>query len=300
MGDTHRTTYHKNLLFRSKDRLQATTASSNDFKLRFSEAIEGKHVVRWATIPNTLYNVNSSNNQVYFDDNTGGPYAATITAGNYTGATLATALKTTMDAASVGVIYTVTFNNTGVDNKIEVTPDAGNEFQFTWATGDGTTSANSAAIVLGYVPNVDTALSGVATALTAPGVVFLGCPLSLGVQVVEGGDSGYVTSGGSYQTSVLTTITKTDGKVVTSGQQLVSSSSQGSLIVPLLVAHGVYNFTSHDVHKQYLTFPHGVHVVTIRVVDPGTNELVDLNNGSWEMLLERVEDNITPSKRKRR
>ena len=290
---THKTTYFQKILVQSKKRLNPTTSLSNNFKLRFQENIEGKHIVRWTTIPNTIYNINESNNRVYFTDSTPNTFAVSLPLGNYNGAQLAAALELAMDAPS-SVNYTVVFNAASVDQKISVTANGANTFNFDWSNTE-----NSAALALGFVPGVDTVTSAPGGTLVSQNPLFLGCPLSLGLQIQEAGDSGYVTAGTSF--ALGTTITnKPDGKAIVSGQRQVSDTKEGSLIIPLIAQYGVYNFQSSDIHKQYLTFRTAVKELNIRVVDPLTNELVNLNGGEWDMCIERVEGNETPSKRKRR
>lgn len=252
----------KSILVRSTDRL-ASSASSNSFECKFQEPIEGYYVLRWATIPNSLYNVTSSNNQIYFIESTVS-YVGTIEPGNYTGKTLATAIETAMDAVSP-VVHTVFFNP--ITGKLSVFVGVGTVgFEF------GSNTLNTAAKVMGFAD------ADVAEAANVEGVksVFLGYPLSLGIQFTASSTVNFKTAGGQYRTTP-------------SGAQAWETKTSGAqLIIPLLASYGVYNFNSSDVHRQVFHVKAGRKVMRFSIIDPGTNAVVDLNGGEWEMLWERV------------
>ena len=99
----------------SDQRDNITTSNSNDclFNIRKSSSFPPRVynlVLETFTIPNTVYNINSSNNNLLWTR--GGDQSATIPAGNYTSTTLATAIKTAMDGASDGNTYTVSYSAT--------------------------------------------------------------------------------------------------------------------------------------------------------------------------------------------
>jgi len=81
--------------------------------------------------------------------------SATITAGTYSFASLATEIETQMEAASVAsgnsIDYTVTYDNTA--KKFTIAGAGLDEMKILWSTG--TNSAASAATTLGYIPNTD-------------------------------------------------------------------------------------------------------------------------------------------------
>lgn len=60
--------------------------------------------------PNTVYPINSTNNKIYFSEDGGGTLTATLDANHYTGAQIATEIKTQLEAAGGGT-YTVTFDS---------------------------------------------------------------------------------------------------------------------------------------------------------------------------------------------
>ena len=76
--------------------------------------------------PNAVYPVNSNNNVIVFqEDNTAVSFTATLTAGIYTGSSLAVELKTALDA-SVGSAntYTVTYSSSTL--KLSITTSGTN------------------------------------------------------------------------------------------------------------------------------------------------------------------------------
>lgn len=73
---------------------------------------------------NSFYNVDSTNNTLIFQENSGGVVTATITPGNYALSTMITALQTAMNAVSVnGYTYTITADP--ITNFITITASAG-------------------------------------------------------------------------------------------------------------------------------------------------------------------------------
>jgi hypothetical protein len=236
-----------------------TTINTANCRIQFPETLDGKYLVRYITIPNTLYAVNATNQAISWLNSVGGQFAATIPTGNYTGATLAAAVQLAMDTADAGRVYTVVYSDT--THKLTVTTsDASNNL---FATG----AVNTAWRVLG-VPEYSTL--AIASAAAFPFPIFLSCPLSLGIRIKQAPDAGYVV-----------------------GQQ------QGTLIVPLLSEANAFNYYSNDDFQQYLKFEKGTKTMDIRVVNPVTGADVELNRGPWEMLLERVEPNLSIPKLKR-
>ena len=186
MSRTHVSQYFHKVLVRSRDRFQSTD-TSQQFKLHFRETIEGKHRVRWCTIPNTLYNVNATNNSLTATN--GGSATVTIPPGNYNGSTLAAALAAALLAAT-GVAHTVTFNTTTF--RLTITPAAGTT---------NVVFTNSYYVVGAPIGNV--AVTG---ATTLPFVINLGLPLSLGIQINEAGGDAYTTAYNTTQPTMRGTV----------------------------------------------------------------------------------------------
>lgn len=279
----------KKVLIRSKDRVNPTTTPRANFSLRFQESIEGEWDVKWITIPNTLYNVNATNNIIPFT-NTDGSYTATMVPGNYTTTTLATEIDRAMDAAASGGATPITYTTTLVaaTQTFSIASSASTT-SLTFATN----STNTAHALMGF-EQVDVAT---ASPLVSTNSAFLIGPLSLGIQIPQSSGSGYITGGGTFQQLDSRSITKADGKVVSKAAEFVSAATEGNLVVPLLVSYGTYNFTSEDVFRQRILFSHGTKRIEVQVVDPDTGDVVDLNGGEWELMMERVGG--LPSKRKR-
>ena len=258
--------------------------NSANFSLKFGEVLEGKYKVHYITIPNTIYSVNETNNMVAMLVGFPillpiGPFA--IPKGNYTGDELAAVLQTSMSAADVTRDYTVTYDS--VTSKLTITNITNTDpFGFT-SLEDG----NTAWKILGVSELGFESLLATAT-LSYP--IFLTSPLSLGIRVKQSPDSGYVTPGRTVRVN-----TDTKGNFETRGQ----SYHQGTLIVPLLASANTFNYTSADDFQQFIRFEKGTKTLDIQVVDPLTSEDVDLNRGQWEMLLERMEDNVSKRKKKR-
>jgi hypothetical protein len=237
-----------------------TTINTANCRIQFPETLDGKYLVRYITIPNTLYAINATNQAVSWFCSLAplGPFAATIPTGNYTGTTLAAAFQLAIDTADAGRVYTVVYSDT--THKLTVTTSDAASLVFNG--GDINTSWR----VLG----VPEAGGTIVSAVVFPFPIFLSCPLSLGIRIKQAPDAGYVV-----------------------GQQ------QGTLIVPLLSEANVFNYYSNDDFQQYLKFEKGTKTMDIRVVNPVTGADVELNRGPWEMLLERIEPNLSIPKLKR-
>lgn len=159
----------QHFLISSADR---TDGTSDFFTIDFIDALDGKYLVKYLLIPNTLYNVHARNNVVpYFDALA---RQVVIPPGSYTGTTLAQTLKTLMDAASAPTTFTVTYSS--ITGKLTFVPSAG-----TLSMRFGTFPTNAAAQVLGF-PVADTVA---AASVTSPTLINLSYPTSLALLVKE-------------------------------------------------------------------------------------------------------------------
>jgi hypothetical protein len=237
--------------------LVTTTINTANCRIQFPETLDGQYLVRYITIPNTLYAVNATNQNI--DWANGAAHTATIPVGNYTGTTLAAAVQLAMDTADAVRVYTVVYSDT--THKLTITTDDTSAVVF--AGGN----LNTCWRVVGVA---ETGGVSLASAAAFPFPIFLSCPLSLGIRIKQAPDAGYVV-----------------------GQQ------QGTLIVPLLSEANAFNYYSNDDFQQYLKFEKGTKTMDIRVVNPVTGAVVELNRGPWEMLLERIEPNLSIPKLKR-
>jgi hypothetical protein len=122
-------------------------------------------VVKSIIIPNTFYNITSSNNTIYWTENKT-DLSTTIPSGAYTITDLISAVETAMDSESSGYnTYTGAYSN----SNFKITLTADNAFNFTF----GTNTANSIGDVLGF-----TADSASATSNTGDSVADISNPLS--------------------------------------------------------------------------------------------------------------------------
>lgn len=128
------------VLIDTRDKSSGTSANCS-IDLRSGKLDAGRYRVYSLILPFYDYHVSSTNNQVYYTDS-GGAQVATIPEGYYSGTTLASALKTIMDAES-GPVYTVAYGESS--KKLTFTPASGN-LHFTF----GTNTSNSAARLLGF------------------------------------------------------------------------------------------------------------------------------------------------------
>ena len=270
--------YGHRVLVKSEDRMDKATTSATNFHIRFDEPLQGRYKLRWVTIPNTIYNINATNNTFTADG-----FLLTIAPGNYNGTTIAEAVEFELDTlGGPATPYAVAFDP--IFSKLSVTTADATAVSFS-----GTGTANKS---IG-LPLTDTII---ASGSLMPNVVFLGFPMSIGIKITQSSSSGYVTGGGGYQTTTETVAVNGQS---TGTQVFVSDEKQASMIVPLLAESNFYNWTSFEDFKQWITIEKGTKVLEITVVDSKTGQEVDLNGGAWEMLVCRTEKNVTKNKKKR-
>jgi hypothetical protein len=266
------------VLIKSEDRFNLKSTKPTNFQIRFDEPVDGRYEVRWVTIPNTIYNISTTNNTF-----TANGSLLTIPPGSYNGSSIAGELTTQLDTlGGAAAPYTVGFNP--LTFKLSVTTTDASATTFL-----GTGTANKS---LG-LPTTDTVI---ASGGVMPNVLFLGFPLSLGIKITQSSSCGYVTGGGGYQTTTETVAVNGQS---TGTQVFVSDEKQATMIIPLLAESNFYNWTSFNDFKQWITIEKGTKVLDITVVDSRTGQEVELNGGAWEMLIDRTEKNVTKKKKKR-
>lgn len=152
----------KNFLIKSSDRDSGT---SDNFILRSNAILHGEYLVKHVLIPNTIYNINNSNNYFQLIDNSVAKDIQ-IPVGNYSINALPTVLKTLLDTASASYnTYTVLFNS--ITSKLTIS-----------ATNPFYINPGNATTILG-IP-FTTSLS---TSVTSTNIVSLGYPTSLGITI---------------------------------------------------------------------------------------------------------------------
>lgn len=271
------------ILVRSSDRMDG--GSSSDFRVLFSEALEGKYILRWCTIPNTIYCVNGYNNYLHLiiaDENTD----ITLSSQNYSGSELAAEIQSKIQAVG-GLFANITCSYNGNTMKIEfqtTNPHSPGDVFLTVTSNGSNTSAFSTIGLSLPTEEIDLNQSheflyDATVASSCPYVVRISRPISLGIQVGESGTCGY-THGGSTRVGGVR-------KSVTLGS---------TFIIPFIVSEGVYAFNSFDKHTQRIEFEKPTKTVSVKVINPDNKSVVDLNGADWEFFIERVD---LPAKRRR-
>lgn len=145
---------HSDIIIKSKDRVNYSSTTASQFACQLLRSIAFDELeLLYAQIPNTIYNITSSNNVIYFND--GANVSATITPGSYTISSLTSAIATAMTSASSSAkTYTVTYSTSTFLLTISTT--AGYTLTF------GTNTTNSIAQTIGF-PNSNTASASAQT-----------------------------------------------------------------------------------------------------------------------------------------
>lgn len=126
----------------SASRERPKSSCPSDCTIVTSETLEGTHSLKSIMIPVTYFNINETNNVVYWSD-TSGSKTCLLPPGYYNSfAMLASALATAMTAAGAG---TVTCSVSPLNNRLTISNTV--NFQLTF----GNNTSNSAATILGFV-----------------------------------------------------------------------------------------------------------------------------------------------------
>lgn len=240
-----------NVILRSKDRTNYNNTSSSDFELELKEPIEsGVYQLVYGSIPNTFYNVPSTNNMnkfVIFETDT--EYTITITPGNYTASSLATELETQLDASAATNTFTVTYSS--ATGKLTFTTNTSDvEFRF------GTYQYDSAEI-LGFNFETFTATTG---GNEAPNVVNL-----------------------AHQHAFICEVNHINNFYSS------SNSNNMSFYIPFDVgASDVLTFKQDHQFKQTIRFFQNENHIKIILRD-SESRLVDLNGANFELVIQKIE-----------
>lgn len=277
----------------SEDQEVKTENSHHDFVIRFNEPLCGTYQVHYITIPNSLQTIvidinnglSASEDDVVYVD-------FTLPPGTYTPSTLAAALKVELDTAFPGVRspFVVAVDS---ENKLQLTTADGKEMYF---SPDG--NANR---TLGLY---ETKTTTILSAGKFPSPLYLGDPLSIGIEIKEASDAGYVTAGGRYVSDTVTGLPNkidnpvTGSKSTMNTDRLISTKQQATLIVPRVTSVGDFCYTTTDDFKQYIRLERGTKTLTIRTLYP-VSGLPAILRAPWEMLIERVHPELPVTKKKR-
>ncbi len=141
----------KTVFLHTRNRNNKATTTSTNCTIGLDETIShiGLLEPKTVSISHTIYNVNSSNNLLPFEDSLGAAQVATLVPSDYTSATLATEIGTQMTAeASDGLTYSAT---TGANTKkYTITNSGPTNFELTT-----TTTVNTIWDQLGYDTSAD-------------------------------------------------------------------------------------------------------------------------------------------------
>lgn len=235
----------------SADRLDPTS-DSGSFQVRLGTLLKNVRSVtlKDLSIPNTLYNINSSNNQIPFvvDEVT---YTATLAPGNYTMNSLAVEVGQAMSLAALAIAATFTCTVSANTFKTTIAINSG-EFALLFS------SPRTPWKELGFA-NADTEA---AESLTGPFVMQLGLPGYLFVSVRE------FNAGDNYIGTI--------------------NGNTASFYVPVTANGGDITFYSQRDFSQTLCFQPEIgalQMLTISLRDRLGNP-VSLNGSDWRMLME--------------
>jgi hypothetical protein len=131
----------------SGKRINRSTTGPGEFILPLLTPLSGAYLLKQIVIPLSFFNVNQTNNLIYFYEN-GTAKTAELEPGYYDDATLLVQLKDALDYASGGFS---TFTITRSQLPLRIMLSSTNNFQLTF----GSNTVNSAAEILGFSP-IDT------------------------------------------------------------------------------------------------------------------------------------------------
>lgn len=235
------------LLINSADRIAGTSTDFN-VPLHFPlQDIKGVKLLS-ASIPNTIYNVTSSNNTIYWTR--GIARSATITAGAYDVNTLISEIETSLQTVDPAQTYTVTYDQTLM--KITIACDAAIVLTCTNTT-------NAIWEVVGFNTDSNTAS---ANSHLADNVVRLDFPAYLAIRINELLNPGTISTTG-YRCNFVVSLAENSSTVET------------------------FNVGSDYLINQNYTSNNFINTLNISLRKP-TGETIDLNGADWAMLLEFV------------
>jgi len=241
------------ILIDSRNR-QGTSSTSQSFTLGLQETLYGTYELVSFSMSNNLYNVVSGeNDKLYLNHSTEGNKTITLTPGKYEGSTLATMLKTVMDAGmSGGITFTVSYSST--TGKITFTPSAGT-FKFTFSTN---TSASCRKII-GKNEVDDTT----ASAQTSDNPIELRLHDNIAIKVAQDSNQ-HITLLNGLEASIMIPIDNN-----------VSFNS------------GVIQYQRNKGFNQYLTFGSTITYIDITVYSQDGDAL-PLNSTEWSMCIKKL------------
>lgn len=239
----------KRLLIRSAARLDKANTSTDDFKIKLSEPLFGKYLIKSCMLNNSIYTINDNNNKLYFSD-TSGTYTATLTNGSHNSTTLLTEIQTQLNAES-SQAYTVTYDD--ITNKYTIACDVNCQILF---DTNPQSSYPNCGTVIGFSDTDTTA----ATSVTGDLMANFSPLLSLAISLEGNCYSNYNTN----------------------------DRTHCNIYIPLNESFGFYQIIDKTKFSQYLQFDYKQNVISVKIMGTDNNE-VDLNGIEWEMLIEKID-----------
>jgi hypothetical protein len=207
---------------------------------------EGEYALINGFITNSNYTIDSSTNVLRFND--GSVRSATITAGYYSGNTIAAAVQTALAASGTGLTFTVSFST--ATSKLTISATAA--FSIYDMASD---SSSTAAPILGVVSASSTSNS-----------ITCSRPINLAYNSL-----GYLISVAESPTSSI---------------DLNSATADFHFYIPCSVNYGeVVTFQDYHANKIIKINRSGAVTVTVKNTHGRT---IDLQNGGWQLLLRRI------------
>lgn len=238
----------KIITIRSNDQVSGSSSSSNfNVQLTGFPSIKEYVKLKEVTIPLTYYNINSTNNWIDFHDGTSS-LSAQVTAGNYTMATLVTAVQAAMNSVSSNFVVSYS----ALSYFVSITHTA-STVNLLFASG--THKTTSMAQILGYTAT-DTGAALTQTGTKAAGLWY---PLAFYISISQVGNQNYTSNKTPY-----------------------------TFRIPIGADTGnIFTFSSGGYYEQEcrLLSQQSLFNVNILLTD-GNGNLFDINNAPWEMVLE--------------
>lgn len=240
----------------SRQRAAGSTVqiASYNFSTLGSPVIAGTYEMMSFSSRNNVYNVDDSNDEIYYDEDAGGELGPVLIPHGYylTEAALATAAKTTMEAGGAGT-YTITFNALTNIFTFAVAGGAA-AVQLTWGTNSTQPQAN---LLFGF--------SAVNTASAASVVGDVGADLdphsNLLIDITE---------------DALKNVTLVDG-------------TEHSLIVPLNVPYNdEIDGLKNETFNQTVQFVNDMNILTVTLRTEDGVLLPLVNAAQYELILRRL------------
>lgn len=276
-GRVTATLLQENVLVRSKNKsLDAQT--TEDFTLDLTDTVHGYYRVRWVSIPNTIFTIDSHNDTLHYNTSA----SLTLTHGNYSGPEIAAELETKITAvggalANVLVTYDTSTLRINFDDSVKTPGDTIIIINSGVNSVAPTLGTPIALVEDGAAAQIFTILVATTGTTALPNVVDLASPTCIGITIKQANNIGFVTGGMRKWTDPIS------GDVKSSRRNF-----SATLIVPFAISRGVYAFDTHESNEQYIRFHHSTRRLDIKVISIDDGENVDLNGGHWQLMMEKV------------